>query len=84
MVNDEHGILLGLYRESSSSETIEENANFIRKRIVIHNQDYEIHETMIDRKRVWKVFMNSEELSREEILYLFAEANLRRQMKYHF
>jgi hypothetical protein len=84
MVNDDHGLLIGLYRECSSCKTLEENAKFVRKEIVFEDAKYEILEKTVDRNKIWRVYSNSVELSREEILYLYASANLRRQMKAHF
>lgn len=80
MVNDNENLLLGLYRESSSSETIEETSSRVVKKMRILEKTFIVYEDKLDHAFVWKVFDSEKELSREEIVKLYAESNLRRQM----
>lgn len=85
MINDGNGILLGLYRESTNSRTMEYGASFVRKRLTLDGQTYEVLEEFADHRHEWRVFDNEErELSDDAIINLFASCNLRRQMKNRF
>jgi hypothetical protein len=80
MVNDRENLLLGLYRESVSTETIEETSTRVVKRVTLMNKNYMICEEKVDHNFVWKIYYGEKELTRDEIVELYAECNLRRQM----
>lgn len=81
MVNDDHNILLGLYRESTSCETKESSKDFTLKIIEFDGVFYSLTESRIGRKFIWQIYSEGEELSRDEILSLYALVNAKRQMK---
>lgn len=81
MVNDDHNILLGLYRECDLCESVESTKESITKKIVIDDVQYTLTETIIGRKFIWKIFSNGIEMSRDEILNLYALAHAKRLLK---
>lgn len=83
MINDSEGILIGLYRESSSSKTVKKIDNFMVKELIFEDSKYILTEEKIDQSVIWKIFDDERELSREEIVNLFAFWNLKHQIKKH-
>ncbi len=63
MVNDRENLLLGLYRESVSTETIEETSTRVVKRVTLMNKNYMIYEEKVDHNFVWKIYYGEKELS---------------------
>ncbi len=83
MINDNEGILIGLYRESSSSKTIKKVDNTLVKELLFEDKKYILIEEKIEQSIIWKIFDGEQELSREEIVNLYAFWNLKRQIKNH-
>ncbi len=81
MIDDEHRILLGLYRESTSTSIVSETASQIIKNIVIDEKTYVAEEKTEDGHFFWKIFDEEHELSREEIEELYAMANMNRILR---
>lgn len=82
MINDGHGILLGLYRESSFCEILEESEFQMTKRFDLNGRTYIVKETSLDGDFSWKVFDKEHEMTNEEIEEMYAEANLRRVLRH--
>ena len=84
MKNDEYGILLGLFRESTSSKTIKETSDLIVKEIKFRDKVYILHESVKNHIYEWSILDNGVELTNEEIINLYAYNNLKRQMQHRF
>jgi len=80
MLNDNYGLLLGLYRECTGSITLEEKPNSTIKQLTFFDETYELVERKYRGKFTWKMFNLERELTREEILYIFAMSNLKRHL----
>lgn len=81
MIDDHHGVLMGIYREASKIETVKTGKKYLEKKIFINDSEFTLKEQATDNRFVWKLYDDNRELSREEIVSLYAYANLTRQMK---
>jgi hypothetical protein len=82
MINDPHAILLGLFREAESTETIFSTPTFVKKRLKILGETYILEEEKIQGKHLWNLYTdNSSLLEREDVLDLYAKANFQRLEK---
>lgn len=81
MVNDANGILLGLYRESTLTRTVEESEKSVKKELFFNKKQYTITENRVGKKLLWRVFDGERELTMDEVINLYAENNLRRLMR---
>lgn len=80
MLNDNFGLLLGLYRECTGCVTLEEKPNSTIKQLMFFEETYELVERRYKGKFTWKMFNLERELTQEEILYIFAMSNLKRHL----
>lgn len=85
MTNDNDGILAGLYRECFSCTTCAMTSTYIRKNINFFSDRrtnmYVLEIFQNGNKFIWKMFLNSKELSPNQIVELYAENNLDRLIK---
>lgn len=81
MVNDANGILLGLYRESTITRTVEQSDRSVKKELIFDSKQYTIIEDRDCNKLQWRVFDGEKELTMDEVITLYAENNLRRLLK---
>ena len=85
MVNDDNGILAGLYRECDLVEKIEESSYSLKKNMKFGEETFVLIEQLVEKQLIWKIYNSKgEQLSREDVVNLYAIANLRRQMKTRF
>jgi hypothetical protein len=80
MLNDDFGILLGLYRECTGCVVLEEKPNSTIKQLLFFDEIYEITERRFKNKFTWKMYKGERELSRDEIIMVFAASNLKRHL----
>lgn len=81
MIDDPHAILLGLYRESKTVNTVKSTKDFIEKELILDDKSYILREEKIKSRYVWKIFHNDVELSRDEVLELYTMINFFRQSR---
>jgi len=84
MINDPHSILLGLYRESMSIETIESTSSFIKKRFYFSKKSYILVEEIYKSDHIWHLYDENDQdtpLSRSKILEIYTESNFNRHTR---
>lgn len=79
MVNDEHKLLNGLLKECSNCVKSPGKKTFYE--LDFNGKKYTLYKGTFDGEVVWKIYEGEKELSRGEIIMLYAEKNLERQMK---
>ena len=80
MANDDFGLLLGLYRECTGCAVLEQRPNSTIKQIVFFDEIYELTEKRFKNKFTWKIFRGGKELTRDQIVMIFAASNLKRHI----
>ena len=80
MANDDYGLLLGLYRHCTGCVIIEEKKNSTIKQLMFFEDAYVLKETRIKTNFVWKMYIKERELTRDEIITIFAMCNLKRHL----
>ena len=78
MIGDPHAILLGIYRESEFTETLEAKLDYVKKSIRILNKVYILKEHRVEGKHIWQENSDTP-LSRETVLNIYTRANFERQ-----
>jgi len=82
MIDDKEGLLLGLYRESSSCITIEERLDGTIKEIVLNGVLYILKETKICNIHIWNLYTEDNlVIDIDEVINIFAIANCIRKSK---
>ena len=81
MIGDPHAILLGIYRESEFTETLEAKLDYVKKSIRILNKVYILKEHRVEGKHIWHLYEENSDtpLSRETVLNIYTRANFERQ-----
>jgi len=81
MINDEYGVLSGLFRECDKCITIYKGVDFFIRHMTFYEKTVILKERLIKGDMHWHIYDSSDnELMEEEIINLYAESNLKRQL----